>query len=273
MRSSEAPAAGARTGARSGPGVGAWPGRGPEGGPGRGDAQGKGGGEDFGDRGSVTAEAAVAVPALVMFTMGLVWALMAASAQIQCVDAARAGARAAARSEPRAAAVAAARSAAPSGSAVTLSRNGDLWRVRVEADTPGPGVLALALSAEAVAFAEDSVGQGPDAVVPGVVVVRNTGPRTAAGEAARDLTPGDTARSAPQAPASALAALSGPAPASLVRRHRAGAQKRGEGLVSMRADRGGRGSAEGPARAVGEPRAERPERPGTATAAIGEVAP
>ena len=64
------------------------------------------------DRGSVTAEAAVAVPALVVFAMALVWALMAASAQIQCVDAARAGARAAARSEPRAAALAAARSAA-----------------------------------------------------------------------------------------------------------------------------------------------------------------
>ncbi|MEV6784646.1 TadE family type IV pilus minor pilin, partial [Streptomyces sp. NPDC051098] len=49
---------------------------------------------DGGDRGSVTAEAAVAVPALVVFAMALVWALMAASAQIQCVDAARAGARA-----------------------------------------------------------------------------------------------------------------------------------------------------------------------------------
>ncbi|MGW0553809.1 TadE family type IV pilus minor pilin, partial [Streptomyces sp. NPDC002926] len=46
------------------------------------------------DRGSVTAEAAVAVPALVVFAMALVWALMAASEQIQCVDAARAGARA-----------------------------------------------------------------------------------------------------------------------------------------------------------------------------------
>ncbi|MET9110719.1 TadE family type IV pilus minor pilin, partial [Streptomyces zhihengii] len=53
-----------------------------------------------GDRGSVTAEAAVALPALVAFALALVWALMAAAAQIQCVDAARAGARAAARSEP-----------------------------------------------------------------------------------------------------------------------------------------------------------------------------
>ncbi|MYV51457.1 hypothetical protein GT042_02815, partial [Streptomyces sp. SID3212] len=55
-----------------------------------------------GDRGSVTVEAAMAVPALVAFTLALVWALTAASAQIRCVDAARAGARAAARSEPEA---------------------------------------------------------------------------------------------------------------------------------------------------------------------------
>ncbi|WP_410360126.1 TadE family type IV pilus minor pilin [Streptomyces sp. 5K101] len=115
-----------------------------------------------GDRGSVTAEAAVAVPALVVFAMALVWALMAASAQIQCVDAARAGARAAARSEPRAAALAAARSAAPAGARVTLSRAGDVWWVRVQADTPGPGALGLTLSAEAAALAEDTVGRGPD---------------------------------------------------------------------------------------------------------------
>jgi hypothetical protein len=106
----------------------------------------------------VTVEAAVAVPALVVFAMALVWALMAASAQIQCVDAARAGARAAARSEPRAAALAAARSAAPSGARVTLGRAGDLWRVRVEAKAPGPGALVLTLSAEAAALAEDTVG-------------------------------------------------------------------------------------------------------------------
>ncbi|NDZ77329.1 hypothetical protein G3I19_02080 [Streptomyces sp. SID10853] len=49
------------------------------------------------DRGSVSAEAAVVIPALVLFTMTLVWALTAAAAQIQCVDAARAGARAARR--------------------------------------------------------------------------------------------------------------------------------------------------------------------------------
>ncbi|MFD7442002.1 TadE family type IV pilus minor pilin [Streptomyces sp. NPDC059909] len=112
------------------------------------------------DRGSVTAEAAVAVPALVVFTMALVWALMAASAQIQCVDAARAGARAAARSEPEDAVLAAARSAAPGDARISVGREGDLWRVRVEAPTPGPGGLALTLTAEAAALAEDTVGSG-----------------------------------------------------------------------------------------------------------------
>ncbi|MBO0517559.1 pilus assembly protein TadE [Streptomyces beijiangensis] len=102
----------------------------------------------------MTAEAAMVVPALVVFVMALVWALTAAAAQIQCVDAARAGARAAARSEPEAAAVAAARSAAPRGASVTLVRAGELWRVRVAVPAPGPGPLGLTLSAEAAAMAE-----------------------------------------------------------------------------------------------------------------------
>ncbi|MFD5749079.1 TadE family type IV pilus minor pilin [Streptomyces sp. NPDC127033] len=106
----------------------------------------------------MTAEAAVTVPALVVFTLSLVWGLTAAAAQIQCVDAARAGARAAARSEPRATALAAARSAAPEGARVTLGRTGDVWRVRVEAPAPGPGSLALMLASEAVAPAEDAQG-------------------------------------------------------------------------------------------------------------------
>ncbi|MFE4056514.1 TadE family type IV pilus minor pilin [Streptomyces sp. NPDC059096] len=126
------------------------------------------------DRGSVTAEAAVTVPALTVLALSLVWGLTAAAAQIQCVDAARAGARAAARSEPRAVALAAARSAAPKGARVTLGRTGDLWRVRVEAPTPGPGSLALTLASEAVASAEDAQdglggapgGPGPAEVAP-----------------------------------------------------------------------------------------------------------
>lgn len=106
------------------------------------------------------------LPALVLFAMGLLWALLAAAAQIQCIDAARAGARAAARQDPYAAAVAAAEQAAPEGARVTVRREGDLVRVRVEADTPGLGPLALHLHQEAVAMAEDTMGD-PDAAEAG----------------------------------------------------------------------------------------------------------
>jgi hypothetical protein len=113
------------------------------------------------DRGYVTAEAAVVLPALALFTAMLLWALMAAAGQIRCVDAARAGARAAARTEPDAQVRVAALSAAPRGAEVTLERSGDLVRVRVTARSLGPGRLAGALSAdleaEATALAEDSI--------------------------------------------------------------------------------------------------------------------
>ncbi|WP_078621762.1 TadE family type IV pilus minor pilin [Streptomyces sp. NRRL S-244] len=114
-----------------------------------------------GDRGYVTAEAALVIPALVLFAALLVWALMAAAAQIRCVDAARAGARAAARSEPAGVAQAAARAAAPAGAEVVLESDGGLWRVGVSAPAPGPGGLPVRLGAQAVALAEDSVGPPP----------------------------------------------------------------------------------------------------------------
>jgi hypothetical protein len=103
------------------------------------------------------------VPTLVLFTATLLWGVMAAAAQIQCVDAARAGARAAARSEPAAAVRTAALSAAPRGAEVSLTREGDVVRVRVTARSLGPGPLAGALSADldaqAAALAEDTVGE------------------------------------------------------------------------------------------------------------------
>ncbi|MGK5728344.1 TadE family type IV pilus minor pilin [Streptomyces sp. URMC 124] len=107
------------------------------------------------DGGYVTAEAAMVLPALILFGAALIWGLMAAAAQIQCVDAARAGARAAARSDPVGVAVASARAAAPPGSRIAVAREGDLVRVRVEARVAGP--LALRLGGEAVALAEETV--------------------------------------------------------------------------------------------------------------------
>ncbi|MEU1197439.1 TadE family type IV pilus minor pilin [Streptomyces sp. NPDC005813] len=105
----------------------------------------------------MTAEAAVVLPSLVLVGMALVWALLAASAQIQCVDAARAGARAAARQDPSDAVLATARQAAPRGATVVVHREDDLVRVTVTARTPGPGALSVDLSDEAVALAEETV--------------------------------------------------------------------------------------------------------------------
>lgn len=112
------------------------------------------------DRGFVTAEAAVVLPGLVLFVMALMWALFAASAQIQCVDAARAGARAAARQDPSDTVRATARRAAPDGATVTVGREGDLVRVTVVAHPPGPDTLTLELRSTAVALAEETVGVG-----------------------------------------------------------------------------------------------------------------
>ncbi|MGX2996406.1 TadE family type IV pilus minor pilin [Streptomyces sp. JNUCC 64] len=109
------------------------------------------------DRGFVTAESAVVLPVLVVFTMGLVWALLAAAAQIQCVDAARAGARAAARQDPDPAVVAAARQAAPEGAQVSVRRTGGLVRVEVAAPAPGPDAVPLRLRHTAVAAAEEAL--------------------------------------------------------------------------------------------------------------------
>lgn len=97
------------------------------------------------------------IPVLVMVVAALIWGLMAACARIECVDAARAGARAAARSEPRTAVITAARGAAPRGARVALAREGDLVRVRVEAELPGPRWPAMRAGGEAVALAEETV--------------------------------------------------------------------------------------------------------------------
>lgn len=108
--------------------------------------------------GYVTAEAAVVIPALVLLVAGLLWGLMAAVSRIQCVDAARAGARAAARGEPEGAVARAVRSAGPPGARVEMTREGELVRVAVRARTVGPGPLTVELRSEAVALDERRAG-------------------------------------------------------------------------------------------------------------------
>ncbi|MET9353926.1 TadE family type IV pilus minor pilin [Streptomyces sp. NPDC006617] len=118
------------------------------------------------DCGFVTAEAAVVLPVLVVFAMALVWGLLVVAAQIQCVDAARAGARAAARQDPEEAVVELAREAAPRGARVTVSREAGLVRVVVVAEPPALHGLPFEVREEAVASVEQTVGTGPTAAEP-----------------------------------------------------------------------------------------------------------
>ncbi|MEU2226854.1 TadE family type IV pilus minor pilin [Streptomyces sp. NPDC018347] len=111
----------------------------------------------------MTAEAAVVLSVLVAFTMALVWGLLAVAARIECVDAARAGARAAARQDPPAAVVTVAREAAPRGARVTVAREGDRVRVTVVARPPMLGGLPFEVREDAVALAEDTVGSAGEA--------------------------------------------------------------------------------------------------------------
>ncbi|MFJ8468264.1 TadE family type IV pilus minor pilin [Streptomyces swartbergensis] len=116
--------------------------------------------ERGGDRGFVTAESAVVLPVLVMFAMALVWGLLVVAAQIQCVDAARTGARAAARQDPPDAVVRLTHEAAPPGAKVTVNRGAEHVRVVVAVEPPVLRGLSFAVREEAVASVEETVGVG-----------------------------------------------------------------------------------------------------------------
>ncbi|MFF1722387.1 TadE family type IV pilus minor pilin [Streptomyces sviceus] len=109
------------------------------------------------DQGFVTAESAMVLPVLVMFAMALVWGLLVVAAQIQCVDAARTGARAAAREDPTEAVVRVARDTAPRDAEVTVAREGDRVRVVVVARPPALHGLPFEVREEAVALVEATV--------------------------------------------------------------------------------------------------------------------
>ncbi|MGM7647865.1 TadE family type IV pilus minor pilin [Nocardia sp. JW2] len=99
----------------------------------------------------MTVEAAIALAALVCAVALCVGALLAASTQVRCVDAARETARLAARGDTTHA-VAAGRTVAPPGATVELRNDGDRVIATVAATTPLlPG---LHLLAEAVAVIE-----------------------------------------------------------------------------------------------------------------------
>ncbi|MEU7053212.1 TadE family type IV pilus minor pilin [Streptomyces eurythermus] len=108
----------------------------------------------------MTVEAAMALSVLVAFTMALVSGLLMVAARIECVDAARAGARAAARQDPPDAVVRVTRETAPRGARVTVAHEGDRVRVTVVARPPLLSGLPIELREEAVALAEDTARTG-----------------------------------------------------------------------------------------------------------------
>jgi hypothetical protein len=82
----------------------------------------------FGDRGSVTAELAAALPALVLLLVAGLGAVSAVATKLNCQAAARDAALAAARGDPG---VPAGRRLAPAGADITVAANGDLIRATV----------------------------------------------------------------------------------------------------------------------------------------------
>lgn len=117
-----------------------------------------------GDVGTATVEIAVALPALVLLTVLLLWGLTAAHARLACADAARAGARAAARGEPSEAVRAAVAAAVPAGARITVRRDATTTKVEVVARVPAPAMARmppLTVRASAVAATEPGVDVRP----------------------------------------------------------------------------------------------------------------
>ncbi|WP_405088129.1 TadE family type IV pilus minor pilin [Microbispora sp. NBC_01389] len=81
----------------------------------------------------MTAETAVALPALVLVLIASLWAVAATGAQLRCVDAARAGARAAARGEAPEQVRAVVLRLAPADATVSVGAGTGIIRVEVTA--------------------------------------------------------------------------------------------------------------------------------------------
>ncbi len=108
------------------------------------------------DRGSVTAELAVALPAVLLVLVLVVMVAGAGLTQARCVDAARVGARVAALGESAQAAAAAARRVAGPAARVTVSGDAQWVTVAVDAAVPLAGwdVGPLRAHGSAVAWVE-----------------------------------------------------------------------------------------------------------------------
>jgi Flp pilus assembly protein TadG len=111
------------------------------------------------ERGSVTAETAMVIPALVAVALALAWLLALGATQVRVVDAAREVARAAARDDASSSAVALGHRVAPRGASIRVTRDDGRVVAQVRAAVHGPGGLLsflprVQVHAEAVAASE-----------------------------------------------------------------------------------------------------------------------
>lgn len=111
-----------------------------------------------GARGSVTAETAAVLPALMIVLAAALWAVQAVNVQLECVDAARAAARAAARGEPVDQVRDIARAGTRPDAQIAITRDSDMTKVEITVDTRpswATSLPALRISATASAATED----------------------------------------------------------------------------------------------------------------------
>ena len=114
------------------------------------------------ERGAVTAEAAMVLPALVLVTLSLVWMSGLVLTQVRLVDGARETARAIARAETVDQAWAQGRRVAPEGAVLDVA-DGDPVTVRVSAPVALPGFLSFLPSPPLEAIAVTASEGGPGA--------------------------------------------------------------------------------------------------------------
>jgi hypothetical protein len=106
------------------------------------------------DQGAVTAETAVALPVLALFTLAMAWLVCVGLTEVRAMDAAREVARAAARSDPSGRAVGLGRQVAPPGSRISLRHGADSVVATVVSPVRGPaGVLGWLAGAHVTASA------------------------------------------------------------------------------------------------------------------------
>jgi hypothetical protein len=93
------------------------------------------------ERGAVTAEAAVVLPVIALFTVTMAWLVCVGLTQLRAFDAAREVARAAARSDGADTALGLGRRVAPDGSRVSVRQEHDAMVATVVSPVRGPAGL------------------------------------------------------------------------------------------------------------------------------------